>query len=127
MSTIIAWLRSVFAVVVGYVVFAVSTFMIFRLSGKDAHASASASYMAMTIVAGVLLAFAGGYVAAWLAGRKPVTHAAAMALILAAGASVSLAATIGKGAIWSQIAALALMAPSAVMGGRVRARVKQPS
>ena len=42
----------------------------------------------------------------------------AMAVVLAAGA----AATLGHGAVWSQVAALVLMAPSAVLGGWWRAR-----
>ena len=49
-------------------------------------------------------------------------HAVAMAVVLAAGAAASLAATLGHGAVWSQVAALVLMAPSAVLGGWWRTR-----
>jgi len=45
-----------------------------------------------------------------------------MTTLLAAGAVASLASTLGHGAVWSQVAALTLMAPSAVLGGWFRAR-----
>jgi hypothetical protein len=44
----------------------------------------------------------------------------AVATLLAIGAGVSLAATVGHGAIWSQLAALVLMAPAAALGGQAR-------
>jgi hypothetical protein len=75
-----------------------------------------------SIAIGVIAAFIGGYVAARLAGRRPLAHGVAVALVLALGASVSLLKTLGHGAIWSQVAALSLMAPSAFFGGFARAR-----
>ena len=88
----IAWLRSVAAVLVGHIVFAVGSFAVFRLSHHPPHAPASASFM--------LVAMAG---------------------VLALGAAASLAATLGHGAIWSQKAVLTLMAPAAALGGWLRA------
>jgi hypothetical protein len=118
----IALLRSVVAVVVGYVLFAAMAQALFVLSGHAPHAPASVPFMLLTVVAGVAFAAAGGYVAAWLAGRRPIAHALAMAVLLAVGAAVSLAATLGHGAIWTQVAALVFMAPSAVLGGWLHAR-----
>jgi hypothetical protein len=117
-----ALLRSIVAVLLGYVLFAASSGAIFIVSGHAAHAPASMAFMSVTIVAGMAFAAAGGYVAGWLAGRRPMAHALAMAVVLAVGAAVSLAMTIGHGAVWSQVAALLLMAPSAVLGGWWRAR-----
>jgi len=118
----ISLLRSIVAVILGYAVFAVSSGAIFLLSGHPAHAPASMAFMLMTIVAGIVFAAVGGYVAGWLAGRRPVTHALAVGVLLAVGAAVSLAMTLGHGAVWTQIAALLLMAPSAVAGGWWRAQ-----
>ena len=115
-------LRSVGSVILGYLVFAVSAFAFFQISGQAPHASAPLSIMLGSILVGVVFAFIGGYLAAALAGRKPAAHGLAVAVILALGATVSLASTIGHGAIWSQFAALVLMAPSAAVGGLVRAR-----
>lgn len=120
-----AILRSIIGVIVGYVVFAASAFAVFRVSGQAAHAEASATFMVLSIASGMLFALVGGYVAALIAGRKPFAHGIAVAAILALGAGVSLASTIGHGAIWSQLSALALMAPSAAAGGWLRSRGSQ--
>src|SRR5262245_7812936 len=113
----IALLRSLAAVLLGYAVFAASAFAVFRLSGHNPHAPASVPFMLGTIASGVVFATAGGYVAGWLAGRRPLVHAVALAVVILAGAAASLASTLGHGAVWSQVAALALMAPAAVLGG----------
>ena len=118
----LALLRSIVAVVIGYALFAVTSFALFRVTGHDPHAPASVAFMLVTVVEGIVFASAGGYIAAWIAGRKPVAHAVAVALLLAIGAAASLAATLGHGAVWTQVAALAFMAPSAVLGGWWRAR-----
>lgn len=115
-------LRSIGSVILGYLLFAVSAFLFFQLSGQRPHADAAPGVMAASILVGVVAAFAGGYLAAWVAGRKPLLHGVAVAVVLAAGAIVSLASTLGHGAIWSQVAALLLMAPSAALGGRACAR-----
>jgi len=119
----VALLRSVIAVLVGYIVFAASAYAVFRLSGQAAHAEASAPFMLVSIASGIVFALAGGYVAAWIAGRHPRVHGMAVAALLALGAAVSLVSTLGRGSIWSQVAALTLMAPSAALGGWLRARV----
>jgi hypothetical protein len=113
-------LRSIGAVVAGYLLFAIAAFLFFQLAGQAPHAPAPPAIMAASIVEGVVAAFAGGFLAAWLAGRRPFAHGVAVATLLAIGAGVSLAATVGHGAIWSQLAALVLMAPAAALGGRAR-------
>lgn len=116
-----AILRSIGAVVFGYFLFAVSAFAFFQLSGQPPHQAAPLRVMFGSIAVGVIAAFVGGYAAARLAGRRPLAHGVAVALVLALGATVSLLSTLGHGAIWSQLGALLLMAPSAVFGGGVRA------
>ena len=118
----IASLRSVAAVLAGYVLFAVCSYAVFRVSGYDPHAPAPAAFMLGAVASGVAFGLAGGYLAGLLAGRRPLAHGIAVAVVLAAGATVSLAATLGHGAVWSQAAALGLMAPAAALGGWLRAR-----
>ncbi len=116
------YIRSIGAVVFGYMLFAFSTLAFFKLTGLAPHSEAAIAPMASSIAVGVISALLGGYSAAWLAGRRPLAHGIAVALLLATGAAVSLFSTIGHGAIWSQAAALLLMAPSAAFGGLIRAR-----
>ena len=114
--------RSILAVVVGYFVFALSAFAFFKISGQPPHQAAPMPIMIGSIALGMVSALFGGYVAAWLGRRRPLAHGGAVAAFLALGATVSLLGTLGKGAIWSQVAALVLMAPCAVMGGWLRLR-----
>lgn len=78
--------------------------------------------MVLATGVGMLGASIGGYVAGVLAGSRPFGHALAVAGVLALGATASLLATVGKGAIWSQVTAITLMVPSAALGGWIRRR-----
>jgi hypothetical protein len=115
--------RSFLAVIAGYAVFAVSAGALFRVAGQDPHGEASVPFMIGTTVYGVAFALLGGYVSGWIARRRPLAHGLAVAIVLALGAGVSLFFTLGKGQVWSQVAALAAMAPAAAFGGWLRARV----
>ena len=115
-------LQSIVAVVAGYLVFAVSAYGFFRLSGQAPHQTAPMPIMIAGIGLGMAFAAAGGYAAAWLGGHHPLAHGIAVAVVLALGAAVSLFATLGKGAVWTQLAALLLMAPCAALGGWLRSR-----
>ena len=114
--------RSIVSVIVGYLIFALSAFGLFQISGQPPHQAAPVSFMFGSIVFGAVFALLGGYVAAWLAKRPPLAHGLAVAAVLALGATVSLFSTLGKGAVWSQVAALALMAPCAALGGWLRSK-----
>lgn len=116
------FLRSLVAAILGYVIFAASVLAFFQLSGQPPHQSAPLSLMLGSILVGIAAAALGGYVAALIAGHRPVLHGALVATLLATGAIASLISTLGHGAIWSQLAALVLMAPSALAGGMLRAR-----
>jgi hypothetical protein len=109
-------MRSVAAVVAGYVVFAASAALLFQLSGVDPHAPSSTGFKIGTIVWGVVFALVAGWLTARVAARRPGTHAAILAALIAAGALISLLAS-SSGSIWSQIAALVFMAPAAWIGG----------
>lgn len=115
-------LRSLVGVVVGYLLFAVSTFSIFRIAGRDPHQNQDFVFVAVSVTLGMAFAFAGGYVAAVIAGRKARLHGGAVAAVLALGAVAPIMSQRGAGSIWSQAAAIALMAPSAFRGGLVRGR-----
>jgi hypothetical protein len=114
--------RSILSVVVGYLIFALSAVAFFQISGQPAHQVAPMPIMLGSIVFGMIFALVGGYAAASLARRQPLVHSVAVAALLAIGAAISLLGTLGNGAVWSQVAALVLMAPCAVPGGWLRFR-----
>jgi hypothetical protein len=118
-------LRSVLAVVAGYLVFGLSAALLFPLSGRDARAFPQTGFLVFSTVYGMAFALLGGYVAASLARRKEIAHAAVVAGIIAVLALISLVAK-SSGSLWSQIAAIVLMAPAALLGGWLRARRTRP-
>ena len=117
-------MRQAVAMVAGYLVFGFSAAALFAITGHDPHVPASMTFMVLTIVYGMFFAALGGFVAVAIA-RQPSPAAAAMvAALIAFGAGLSLIAQPGAGAVWSQLAALILMAPSALAGGIIRLRTR---
>lgn len=108
-------LRSILAVIAGYLIFALSAVLLFHLSGKDPHAPQSVPFMIFAIVYGMCFALLGGVASIRIARMRPVMHAALVAGLIALGATVSLVASPGAGATWSQWGALLLMAPCALL------------
>jgi hypothetical protein len=119
-------LRSIGAVAAGYIVFATSAVLLFQLSGQAPHEAASTPFKIVSIAWGAVSALIAGWLTARIAGGRPATHAAVVAAIIAAGALISLLAR-SAGAIWSQVGALAIMAPCAWIGGALAARTSARS
>jgi hypothetical protein len=115
-------LRTLGAVIGGYLIFALSAVALFQLSGRDPHTPQPLWFIVASVTYGMVFAAVGGFVAARLAPTRSPLHAGTVAGVLALGASVSLVASPGAGATWSQWAALALMAPSAYFGGHLATR-----
>jgi peptidoglycan/LPS O-acetylase OafA/YrhL len=114
-------LRSIGAVAAGYLVFAASAVLLFQVSGREPHDDASTAFKIVSIAWGTVSALVAGWLTARIAARRGGTHAAAVAVIIAAGALLSLLARPSD-AIWSQVAALVIMAPGAWIGGVVGGR-----
>ena len=83
-------MRSVVAIVVGYLVFGVSSAILFA---------------------------AGGYLAARMAGRRPLLHAGVVSGIVATTAILAMIVERQASSLRSQIAVLFVMAPAALAGG----------
>lgn len=118
-------LRSIGAVIVGYVMFGVAAEMLFYLSGHDPHESASPLFMAITTVYGFCFAVLAGYVAASIAGRRRLFHGAVLACLMAFVAMLSLLVDLGNGSVWSQLATLLFMTPAVMIGAMARLRNRQ--
>jgi len=115
-------MKSLLAVLVGYLVFGVPTIVLFAVAGIDPRQEPELGFRIWSTAYGVFFAFAGGYVSARIAGKRAVTHASAVACILAFLATASLIMQPGHGSLWSQIAALGFMTPAVILGGVLRAR-----
>lgn len=110
-------LRTIFGIVVGYLIFAVPSFLLFRLTHHDPHAPVSLSFEVFAIIYGVFFAMAGGYLGTAISGKHSLWVSFAVAAILAAGAVASL---IALGISWSPVSALVCMVPAVLAGGWLR-------
>ena len=110
---------------IGYLIFAVSAVLLFKLGGIDPHAEASGGLLAGIVLFGALFAFIGGYVAKWIAASKALTVNVVLAVLMAAFAAFSLIKT--EGSHYTQIAAIFLFAPVSLLGGSLRRRSEKRS
>ena len=115
-------MRGVLAVVSGYLMFAGSAVLFFRLANVDPHLPAAAGFEMLTIAYGLAFALFGGFVAGKIARRTDLMSGIVVALVIALGATVSIIARPGAGALWTQTAALLLFAPASVAGDLIRIR-----
>jgi hypothetical protein len=107
--------RSLFAVVAGYLVFGLSAVILFQVAGVDPHAQSTAGFKIFSVVWGIAFAIGAGFFAAKLAPRRPLWHAGIVAALVALAAMVSLAGM--SGTRWTQIAAILFTTPSVILGG----------
>ncbi len=115
-------MRGVLAVVSGYLIFAGSAVLFFRLANVDPHSPAAIGFKMLTIAYGLAFALLGGFVAGKIARRTDLLWGIVLALEIALGATVSIIARPGAGALWTQTAALLLFAPASVVGDWIRIR-----
>lgn len=115
-------LRSVLAVVIGYLLFGLSAVAFFRLTGHDPHAPASAAFMILSTLYGVFFAVLGGYLAALIASKFEIEHAFAVATLVAAIGAASYIAEAPGESKWTQLSAILIIAPAAILGGYLRRR-----
>jgi hypothetical protein len=114
-------LRSIGAVISGWLFFAIATGALFAVTGRKPHDPQDAPFVVLSIVYGAIFACLGGFLAATIGGRAPVRHGAAMAVLLTAIALAS-ALSDRRGNPWSQAGAILIMAPAAWLGGVLRSR-----
>jgi hypothetical protein len=114
-------IRSVIAVIAGWVTFGLPAALLFQISGHAPHDPPTRAFVIGSTIYGIVFAIAGGVVSSRLAPRAPIVHAAIVSLIIAAGALGSMLSQPGVSA-WSQTVALVAMAPAAIVGGFLATR-----
>ncbi|HEV2992754.1 MAG TPA: hypothetical protein VG759_30255 [Candidatus Angelobacter sp.] len=113
-------LRTALGIIVGDLIFVGSAVLLFYLSRVDPHAPAPLGFMAISIAYGVGFALVSGFVAGLISHRRDLIAGMILALIIAVPALISMFSRPGAGALWSQISALVLMAPSGLVGDWIR-------
>ena len=115
-------MRAFLAVVAGYVIFAGSAVLLFHVTNVDPHSPAALGFKAFTMAYGLAFAFLSGFLAGRFGRRTDLMCGLALAFVIALGATISMLARPGAGALWTQTAALILFAPASLAGDWTRRR-----
>ncbi len=116
--------RSIGAVITGFAVVTLGTIFTFTVLVDDfGYYTSGLAELVIGACGAAASGLAGGAVAGWLAARKPLQHAAALALPIALDtASIVAAAGPGSDPLWFDLGGSATLLASAVVGGWMVAR-----
>jgi hypothetical protein len=111
-------IRKVFALILGYLIFAVSAFVYFRFTGQAPEAAPTAVFAVISLLYGLVFSFLGGFVSQVIAKASNLKLNFALAACIAGFAFFSLLMT--HGSHWTQIISIVLFAPMSIAGGYLR-------
>jgi len=114
-------LRSIGAVVAGYLVIAIAIMVLFFIAFPDRNVVPSQGFMLFSLVYGFIFGVLGGYVCGLIAGQSEVKHAAAIAVIGIILSLVSMAFAAAKEPMWYQLANMVVLTAAVLIGGWLRA------
>lgn len=111
--------RSVLAVVAGYAVIALGTTLVLTvwLENRPLHESPGA--LAAGSLGSLAAALAGGFAAAWVAGRRPLLHAAGSAVLIVAETTWILVTGVGGSPAWLTVAGGVVLVAGLLAGARL--------
>lgn len=111
--------KTILGVVLGDFIFAGGSVLMFYLAKMDPHGPAPLNFIVLSIIAGIVLALAGGFAGSTLGARSDMICGMLLTVIIAVGAIASMIGRPGQGALWSQTGAL-ISAPAAMVGDWLR-------
>jgi ABC-type Fe3+-siderophore transport system permease subunit len=110
-------LRKILAVIAGYMVFAISSVLLFTLSGHHPHQDAPFNFQLVTIAYGVFFSILAGAVVQLIAKQKSLTLNYILSFVMFALAGTSMA--LSGGSHWTQLLAMFAFAPVSIVGGYI--------
>jgi hypothetical protein len=114
-------IRNILSVIVGYLIFAVSSVLLFTLTSHKPHGDASTTFKIATIIYGVFFSVIAGFVVQLIAKQKTLTLNYILALVIFLFAAISLITATGTH--WTQLFAMLIFAPVSVLGGYIKNRI----
>ena len=117
-------MRSVVAVLGGFLVFSLSAMALIVVSGRPPERWPGAPFAAFAITYGGVFAAIAGYVSARLAPHRPLAHAAAFAILLLGMSYFSYSIQQAGASPWSLVSTVFVSCPAAILGGYLRHRAQ---
>src|SRR5262249_61310947 len=109
--------RTILGVLLGDVIFAGGSALLFYAARVDPHAPAELRFILISVAGGIVLAMAGGWVAGWIGRRSGLVCGILLGAIIAAGAVGSWVSRPGQGGGWGRTAGLLRVGPATPWGG----------
>ncbi|MEN9685029.1 MAG: hypothetical protein RLZZ28_815 [Bacteroidota bacterium] len=106
-------LRKILGLFAAYAIFVISSLALFKFSGQDPHAQAATGFQILSAVYGAFFSFLSGYVLQLIARVKKLSYL--LAFIIGGFAAFSFFQSAGSH--WTQLLAIFIFAPVAILGG----------
>ena len=118
MASLLQAMRSLGAVLVGYLVIALGTTLAFEVClGGIGYYTSTTKILALATLGALASGFAGGLTAAWLAGRRPLLHAAAILVPIALDTTYVITSGISDDPVWFDLGGSASLVVAALFAG----------
>lgn len=113
-------LRSLAAVIAGYLVIVAGTVLTFEtMLGGIGYTKSSPTELALATLGALVSGLAGGMTAAWLAGRRPFLHAVGLLVPLGLDTAYVIFSGISSDPVWFDLGGSATLVVGALLGGYV--------
>jgi hypothetical protein len=114
-------IRNILSIITGYLIFAVSSIVLFILTEHKPHGEASVAFKIVTVAYGVFFSVVAGFVLQLIAQQKTLTLNYILAVVIFLFATISLVTATGTH--WTQLSAMIIFAPVSVLGGYLKLRI----
>lgn len=111
-------LRKILSVIAGYMVFAISSVLLFNLTHHHPHQDAPLKFKLITIAYGVFFSIIAGLVVQLIAKQKTLVLNYILAALMFGLAGISMA--LSAGSHWTQSFAMFIFAPISILGGYLK-------
>ncbi|MEM8809644.1 MAG: hypothetical protein AAGF01_26780 [Cyanobacteria bacterium P01_G01_bin.38] len=115
-------MRSVVAVVVGYLTMSVTVALLFSVWLSNPTHIVNTEFMVFAAIFGLFAALGGGYVTGLAAPAAPLGHALGLAVMSAVMWGISVSRSQGQEPLWFQATNLASVLVGVLLGGYLRQR-----
>ena len=114
-------IRNIIAVITGYAVFAVSSVLLFQVTGQPPHQDAPLQFKIITFFYGLFFSVAAGYVVQLIATQTKLTLNYILTALMFLLAATSIVFSKGS-SHWTQLFAMLIFAPASIIGGNLKLR-----
>jgi hypothetical protein len=116
-------IKNFLGLIAGYIIFVITSVLLFKLSGNNAHAHAAFGFQLFTALYGIVFSILSGFVSQLIVNKKNLSINYELAVLIAGFATFSFFKA--EGSHWTQLLAIFIFAPVSILGGVLYLRKKK--